>query len=126
MSSTVNFTSGATSVDVNGPGGATQPDLLPMTAHAKAANNAHRAYRLTDTKVWQWRMQLTALTNAMRDALENFFTDTVFGPNTSFTYTHTDGSSYTAYFLQDELRWTRHDGATWDVEVVLRLTVQPD
>jgi hypothetical protein len=112
-------------VEINGPR-ITNGTLLPMFVSGLSADHTRWAYQTASSKLRQWSMQLADLTTAQKKALEDFFTDTAKGPTNTFSYTHTDGSDYTARFASTELIWTRHDGNRWDVDITLETSAQID
>jgi len=123
--STVTFAKSPTTVTVNGP---TPCDvrLLPMFVTDQSANNQRWGYQTTDQKRWRWTLSLQALTDAMRDALEAFFTDTARGPLIEFTYTHTNEVAYLARFVDTELGWKRTSSDQWELTVAIETTTAPD
>lgn len=123
--STVSFAIGGTTVTVNGPAGPTDVGPLPRQTIDRAADHTLWSYTHTSTKLWTWSIGLRDLTAAQKDAFEDFFLDTAVGPNTAFTYTHTDGTSYSnCRFLQTDLRWQRVNEAVWDVSIQIQVPSQ--
>lgn len=123
--STVTFAIGGTSITVNGPRGPTQVNLLPLFVTDRAANHAIFSYQATNTRAWEWVLNLADLTEVMRTAFEDFFTNTAKGAGVSFTYTHTDGTSYASCKFKDGgLSWTRNSEGNWDVQVTVMVPTQ--
>lgn len=110
---------------VNGPPGPTDAGALPLTVTDLAANYTRWTYQTTSTKKWIWTLQLADLTNAQKLALETYFTDTAKGPLNTFTYVHSDGTSYSSCrFADTELQFKRVNGKVWDVTVRLEVQAQ--
>lgn len=121
-SSTVTF---GTAV-VNGPPGPTDAGALPMFVTDLAANYTRWTYQSTSTKKWLWTLHLTDLTAAQKDALEDYFLDTAKGPTNTFTYIHTDGTSYAnTRFVDTDLKFERGNGKVWNVTVIIEVQTQP-
>lgn len=116
--------SNVTAIEINGPVSPTNVDLLPMFVSDLSANNTRYSYQLTDTKVWHWSMRFDDLTTAQKNALEDFFTDTAKGPTNTFTYTHSDGETYTARFLDTALQFERRNSNEWATSFALEVTAQ--
>lgn len=124
-SANVTFVKDATTVTVPGPPGPTDVNQLPLFVTDLSANHTRWTYKLTATGAYQWLIPLNALTLAQKQALQAFFTTTVGGPATTFTYTHTDGNSYTVRFVDTALAWNRENGTMWGVSVRLETATEP-
>ena len=105
-------------VTVAGPAGATQVDLLTGFVSDLSADFTRFAYRTTSNFLRQWTLNLSNLTTAQKNDLETYFRDTAKGPTNTFTYVHTDGTSYASCrFVDTELRWSRLNDQEWSVQV---------
>ncbi len=124
-SANVTFGSGGSAVTVPGPPTQTDVNNLAQWITDSSANHTRWSYKLTGTAMYQWSIPLTALSGAQKVALQSFFTTTVGGPTSTFTYTHTDGNSYTVRFIDTSLSWSRVNGEMWDVTVRLETATQP-
>ena len=113
---TITLTSGVTSITLPGPSGSTEVATLPRYVSAVSANHKRWSYTLASAshKLNQWFLQLSALTGTQKTNLQDFFDNTVAGPTNTFTYVHTDGTSYSnVRFAETDLRWTRDNGEFW-------------
>lgn len=120
MQSTVKFDDGTTSVTVNGPNGATRPTSRARTVSELTAGYKRRSYKFTSKKFRQWRMTLNDLTASQYRGLEDFFYDTVDGTSKTFSYTHTDGTTYNnVRFAMDEIAADRDNSNVYQVPIVL-------
>lgn len=116
--STVNF--GA--VEVNGPSaGGTQIRSRARHVTDETADLTRFAYQTTSTKKDLWTLPLSEVTDEQKSALQTFFDDTAQGPANTFSYTHTDGQTYTARFVDTELSWSRRS-KTWDCTVRIEVS----
>lgn len=121
---TVNFNDGATSININGPL-PSEVELLARTVSEQSANYDMRTYQLTSKKLRRWALTFTDLLIAQKDDLINFFTDSVVGPSNTFTYTHTDGTIYTAVRLvNDSLQLRRTEPGIFTVSMILEFDAQ--
>lgn len=101
-------------VALNGPKGPTRVRYLGQTVHDRTDGQTVYAYRLTNNELWIWTLDFDNLTLTQKTNLANYFKDTARGPINTFTYVHTDGTSYAnCRFAQDEIEWTRRDDAYW-------------
>lgn len=119
------FTLGAVSVTVPGPPASTDANCLPRFVTDLSANHTRWTYQLTTTKTNQWSIPLMALNGTQKAALQAFFDDTVRGPSLTFTYTHTNGSTFTVRFIDTALQWIRNSDNMWDINVKLETTDEP-
>lgn len=111
---------------VNGPEPGTQPSQIPLDAQQRTPNQTVWHYRLAATKRWRWQMTLSLLTAAQKVALEAYFWDTAKAGANTFTYVHTDGTSYAnTRFDQTSLDFTRAGPGMYDVPITLLMTVEP-
>ena len=105
-------------VEVSAPAGPTQVDLMTGWVSDLSADFTRFAYRTTSNFLRQWTLNLPNLTTAQKNSLETYFRDTAKGPTNTFTYIHSDGTSYaTCRFVDTELRWTRLNDAEWATQV---------
>lgn len=103
-------------VSVPGPPGPTQIDLLTGWVTGLSADFTRFAYRTTSSFRRQWSLNLSGLTTTQKNNLETYFRDTAKGPTNTFTYVHTDGTSYASCrFIDTDLRWTRLNNDEWAV-----------
>jgi len=106
------------SVTVCAPAGPTQVDLLTGWVSDLSADFTRYVYRTTANYKRQWTLNLVNLTTAQKNSLESYFRSTALGPTNTFTYTHSDGTSYSACrFMDTDLRFTRMNDAEWAVQV---------
>lgn len=120
----ITFAKDAVSVTVPGPPGATDAPSLPRFVTDLSANYTRWTYTLTTTKKRNWSIQLMDLTAQQKIDLQSFFEDTAKGPNESFTYTHTDGTSHTVVFVDTKLDWQRVNGTQWGTSFRLETTTE--
>lgn len=107
-------------VTVNGPAGPTEVNLLPRFVTAQSSDLTRWTYQTTSQKRWQWTITLGDLTTAQKVALETFFADTAKGPLGTFTYQHTDETTYTnVRFIDTELQFSRVNDNHWSVTIHL-------
>lgn len=119
MASTINFTKGATDIDVNGPGEGQTVQRHSRYAVAQAADGTVWSQKRSGSAHRTWQLDLEYVTSAQKVLLQSFFDTDAAGPTNTFTYTHTDGNSYTARFLQDDLQWRRQGPNVWAVSLTL-------
>lgn len=83
--------------------------------------------RQTEVAKWNWVIDLYGIPASEFIDLEDFFADVVDGPASTFSYTHTDGRTYTVRFADTEIARTRrgnkHVDITFEIEMV---GTQPD
>lgn len=120
-SSKVTFALGGTSIQVEGPDGPTDPAVQPQWVTDQTADLTRISYRTTNTVLTTWKMQLSNLTKASMQALRSFFYTTAKGPENTFTYTHTDGQTYTARFAMPALEPKRANSNEYSVALVLEV-----
>lgn len=115
----------ATTVTLPGPSSATDVTSMPRFVTDQSANFTRWTYQLTASKLFHWSISIMDLTYAQKNALQSFFDDTVDGPNLTFTYTHTDGNSYTARFVDTMLNFNRVNGTQWATNFRLETSTEP-
>ena len=109
------------SVTVNGPAQPQEVNVGPPFVTERSANGTLWTYQMTSTHVRIWTLHLDDLSQTQKSELEGFFLTVVKGPSTLFTYTHTDGASYTVRFTDTQLRFTRRGPQQWQVTVNLEV-----
>lgn len=122
MSSYVTLTRGGTTIEIGGP--VAPNDEIPLTGRATVlTQGGQRAtYRGgTDNELTQWRLDFDQLTGDEWTALRDFFKNTTQGPSFTFSYTHTDGETYTARFLDESLLVKRRNNNSYAVTFTLEL-----
>lgn len=129
MSTTINFTRGTTDLDLPGPAGTTNVRRAPQYSRGVNGNGESWSYKYHSKKLVRWAMTLRELTEANAQALDAFFEGTdansANGPTESFTYTHTDGTTYTGVrFVNENLDYTRSDGNTFSVSIEIEFEDQ--
>lgn len=111
-------TASTSGLELPGPAYESQPVLqYPKYVTDQAADGTRYVYKISDASLHQWQLSFRRFTQAQKEDLEDFFHERG-GPATTFSYRHTDGSTYTVRFVQEALPWTRI-GTQWDVDVVL-------
>ena len=128
LKSTVLFDDlGGNTATINGPVNPQSITLLPRTVSDRTANHTKFSYQLTSTKIREWKFTFSSLTTAQKKDLLDFFTDTAIGPTNTFSYTHTDGTTYTGVrFKNDELNFTRTEPGRFSVDITLELASNVD
>lgn len=124
VSTKVTLSKSGTTITVNGPPSDTDVEPLPRWATARTAGGTLISYKTLATIINRWKIPLGDLTAAQHTALVDFFESTVGGPGIDFTYTHTDGTSYTAQFVDTSLRFRRVNGKVWSTTLELQLVNQ--
>ncbi len=127
MPSTVKFVKGGTDIDINGPPDPQEVSEFPQFVTAQTINGTRFVYRTHSATVSQWVLRLENLTTAMKTALRDFYITDVVGPTNTFTYTHTDGTAYTARFVDPAVPvFSRNNSNNWNVTIRLELTEEVD
>lgn len=121
MASTVTLLSGSTSIEINGPTGPTNPSPPANWNTSRTASGELIVYRYSSNAKNIWNLTFPMITTAQKVALYSFWRDTVSGPENTFTYTHTDGESYTARFL-NSLNFSRENNGYWSVVIQLEVS----
>jgi len=119
----VTLTLGGTTIEINGPQAPTDVVCPPQYATARAQSGKLWAYKGSDRYYEQWAMRFGEITGDQWQLLNNFFYEVVGGPNVPFTYVHTDGVSYEAYFLDTDLSGSRQNDA-YSTQFRLELAAQ--
>jgi hypothetical protein len=121
-SSTVTLTKGALSKTINGPIGDQPVDAVPQYVTDMAHGGTRYSYRMSAATNRLWTLTFPFLTDTNKSDLEEFYHhSTVLGPSNTFTYAHTDGSSYTARFISTVLAFTRAGSNLWSVTIQLEI-----
>lgn len=121
-SSKVGFTLGGTSIQVEGPDGPTDVSVQPQWVTDQTADLTRISYRTTSTALTTWKLQLSNLTLASMKALRSFFYTTAKGPENTWTYTHTDGQTYTARFAMTNLEPKRANANEYSVALTIEVS----
>ncbi|MFH1558016.1 MAG: hypothetical protein ABII76_24695, partial [Pseudomonadota bacterium] len=66
---------------------------------------------------YEAELDFRGLTTAQKAALQGFFNSTVAGVSETWTYTDTAGGTFTARFLDPELRFDQIARGIWDVRI---------
>jgi hypothetical protein len=104
----VRFTSGTT-IDIQNPVRGNIYERQLQYATGRTAAGSFYAYS-KGVALKRMGLRFENLRNVEKAALEGFFATTVGGPGATFTYTDHDGTSWTARFLEDVLRFEEtHD-----------------
>ena len=99
-------------VTMNGPVGGGQ-DVRPKArfVSGRTVNGTTYTYQKNDQTQNVWVLDFRDLTAAQKTALQTYFQDTAKGPSNTFSYTHTDGTTYTGVrFVDNVLEFSRIDG----------------
>ena len=99
-------------VTMNGPVGGGQ-DVRPKArfVSGRTVNGTTYTYQMNDQTQNVWVLDFRDLTAAQKVLLQTYFQDTAKGPSNTFSYTHTDGTTYTGVrFLDNVLEFSRIDG----------------
>ena len=108
MSSTVTLGT----VTLNGPiggGQAVRPQARFVSG--RTVNGTTYAYQKNSMTQNIWVLEFRDLTAAQKALLQTYFNDTAKGPSNTFTYVHTDGTSYSGVrFMDNVLEFSRIDG----------------
>lgn len=110
------------SVAINGPTAPTNIEQRPR--FARLSSDAGRSYSatLSGSELEVWTLNFDSLTGTQKADLANFFENTAHGPSDTFSYTHTDGETYTARFSETMLKWTRQNEQLWGCTIRLEIT----
>ena len=112
--------SGENDITINGPRGDQAIDRpVHRWVGGHSAGGTPYTYKVSASAKRIWNLQFDFLTAAQWLDLQQFF-DLV-GPEEEFTYTHTDGNSYTARFVNTELLPTRVLPNLYSVPVQLEI-----
>ena len=99
-------------VSLNGPVGGGQ-DVRPQArfVSGRTVNGTTYAYQKNSRTQNIWVLNFRDLTAAQKKKLQTYFNDTAKGPSNTFTYKHTDGTTYTGVrFMDNVLEFSRIDG----------------
>lgn len=91
----------------------------------RTADGTRYTYQMTSSTKWEWELSFRDLSLSEKRDLEGFFRNNVRGPSLAFSYTHSDGSTYTARFAQDVLPWVRDSKELWSCTVRIETTSEP-
>jgi hypothetical protein len=121
ISSTVKLNKSGTEITINGPVGPTNVQAVPQYISRTSQGLNRYSYKKTSARVQRWTLRFDSLTAAQWAALENFASTVINGPTSTFTYTHTDGNSYTVRMINDGLVGDRIDSNTWSTTLQLEI-----
>ena len=116
-------------VTMNGPVGAGQ-NVRPQArfVSGRTVNGTTYAYQKNEMTQNVWVLDFRDLTAAQKTALQTYFNDTAKGPSNTFSYTHTDGTTYTGVrFIDNVLEFSRIDGGkffTCQIKLLMAQEVQ--
>ena len=123
MPNTLTFTSGV--VSVIAPGVLTPYSKAAEKIQVTGETDGGTVFVYTKASTQRYfTARLPKLTQAVFDALYDFWNTTVNGKATTFTLTDEDGAVYTtARFWDEKLRWTKHQLAEvrYDMDLLLRI-----
>lgn len=122
LSASVTLTRNATSITINGPAGEQPVDPPPRYVTGQTTNGTVYSYQKNTSSNRVWTLNFNDLTDADKTALEDFFLNTAGGPSQTFSYTHTNGSTYTVRFMNGSLSFFRVMPNLWRVSVSLLMT----
>lgn len=128
MALTVTFEIASSSgvAEINGPSFISQPvQLGRQFVSDRTADGTRYTYQMTNSTKWEWELSFRDLPLQQKRTLEHFFRSNSRGPSITFTYTHTDGTAYTARFAQDVLPWVRNSKELWDCTVRIETNSEP-
>jgi hypothetical protein len=102
-------------VTMNGPVGGGQ-SVRPKArfVSGRTVNGTTYVYQKNDQTQNVWVLAFNDLTAAQKALLQTYFNDVAKGPSNTFSYTHTDGTTYTGVrFLDNVLEFSRIDGGAF-------------
>lgn len=116
---TVHFATASGSIQVNAP---ESTDIMsrPFHVSAETANYTIFSYKKTAVLAQDWTLVFNGLTDANKQAIQDFFYNSAEGPTNTFDYTHSDENGYTARFLDTQLQFQRRPN-DWSLTVRLRV-----
>lgn len=125
MPATVTFALGGTSISINGPRDSDQASI-PRHVMDLSAGGDVWAYKMAAQIKDRWTLNFDFLTGTNKSALLNFFQNVVEGPTTAFSYTHTNGTTYTncRFASGDPPKFKRRNAEDWATTVVLMVPNQ--
>ena len=102
-------------VVMNGPiGGGQSVRPKAQFVSGRTVNGTTYVYQKNDVTQNVWVLSFRDLTAAQKTALQTYFQDTAKGPSNTFSYTHTDGTTYTGVrFVDNVLEFSRIDGGAF-------------
>ena len=114
--------SGEDTITLNGPRSDQAIDKpVPRWVTDLTQGGTRYSYKLNSSTKRIWTLQFDFLTSAQKSDLETFFDTYAEGPENTFTYTHTDGNSYTARFAMTDLNFVRVGPNLWQVTMILEI-----
>jgi len=125
MNAVVTLSKGGSSVSLPAPARIAGAAASAGQAMGRTAGGEVYAYDL-GTPRREAELEFRSLTSAEKEALAGFFEDDASGMQETWTYTHADGTVYTARFVQDSLTFVQFAHNVWDVTVRLELSALID
>jgi hypothetical protein len=120
-SSTVSLSGFGQTCVLPGPSGPSRIETWPRWTTGLSQGLTRWVYRTSDQRLVQWTLAFEQLPAATYADLVAFFEDAARGPERVWTYTHTDGRSYPARFLDLGLRFERSGPELWSTTIRLEL-----
>jgi len=102
-------------VVMNGPvGGGQSVRPQPRFVSGRTVNGTTYTYQKNDQTQNIWVLDFRDLTAAQKVLLQTYFNDVAKGPSNTFSYTHTDATTYTGVrFIDNVLEFSRIDGGAF-------------
>ena len=102
-------------VVMNGPvGGGQSVRPQPRFVSGRTVNGTTYTYQKNDQTQNVWVLDFRDLTKAQKVLLQTYFNDVAKGPSNTFSYTHTDATTYTGVrFIDNVLEFSRIDGGAF-------------
>ena len=102
-------------VTMNGPvGGGQSVRPQPRFVSGRTVNGTTYTYQKNDQTQNVWVLDFRDLTAAQKVLLQTYFNDVAKGPSNTFSYTHTDATTYTGVrFIDNVLEFSRIDGGAF-------------
>ena len=122
MATTITFYKSPTTVTLPGPPGGYPIRRIKPQALGLTSGGTRYTQDKGGPDRYQVELLFDDLTDSEKEALDGFYNTTVDGVTNTFTYTDTDGTGYTARFLDTILEFTKTANNQWGVRVLLELT----
>ena len=102
-------------VVMNGPvGGGQSVRPQPRFVSGRTVNGTTYTYQKNDQTQNVWVLDFRDLTKAQKVLLQTYFNDVAKGPSNTFTYVHTDATTYSGVrFIDNVLEFSRIDGGAF-------------
>ncbi len=125
MSDKIRFQLDATDLQINAPDSSgTDVDLQANWITALSDGLQRWSSRITDRHLEQWSISVADLSRDQWIGFQDFFYKVALGPTRVFTYTHTDGVSYQARFVDNALTAHRGCSALWSTSFKIEILGQ--